>query len=187
MIVPACVAYDPAQISKGPSLMFGVLPKVFLNMFGGAFIGAIFFIMVILAALTSSISLMETVVATVSDKWKIKRWVSCLIVLGISLALGALSCLGYSAWDSVLIFGKFQILDFFDFLTNSIMMPIVALLTSLLVAYIIKPKSVIDEVSLSGEFGRASMYSVMIKYVVPACIVVILVFAVLEGVGVISV
>jgi NSS family neurotransmitter:Na+ symporter len=187
MIVPACIAYDPDQLTKGPGLMFGVLPKIFENMPGGAFIGAVFFIMVLLAALTSSISLMETVVSTIQDKWGLDRKISCLITLAISLVLGIFSCLGYSAFDTLLFFGKFQTLDFFDFLTNSVMMPIIALFTCILVAYVMKPKSVIDEVSISGKFRMKSLFSVMIRYVTPVCLIVILVFAILEGVGVITV
>lgn len=184
MIVPACVAYDPNQITAGPGLMFGVLPKIFDNMFGGAFIGTVFFLMVLLAALTSSISLMETVVSTIQDRWKVGRKSACLIVLGASLALGALSCLGYSAWSDFAIFGKFQILDFFDFITNNIMMPIIALLTCIIISFIIKPKTIIDEISLSGEFKLKKMFSVMIKYVAPVFLLVILVFAVLGSIGI---
>lgn len=187
MIIPACIAYDPTQLTKGPGLMFGVLPKVFDNMFGGAFIGAVFFLMVLLAALTSSISLMETVVSTIQDKWKLGRKMSCLIVFGISIALGILSCLGYSAWSEVLFFGKFAFLDFFDFLTNSVMMPIIALLTCVLISFFIKPSTIIEEVSLSGKFKQRTLFSVMIKYVTPLCLIIVLVFAVLEGVGVITV
>ena len=187
MIVPACIAFDPDQLSKGPGLMFGVLPKIFDTMPGGAFIGATFFIMVLLAALTSSISLMETVVSTIKDKWKIDRKFSCLITLGLSIVLGSLSCLGYSEWSGFAFFGKFQILDFFDFITNSVMMPIIALLTCVFISYFLKPKSIIDEVSLSGRFKLKNMFSVMIKYIAPVCLVIILVFAILEALGVITV
>ena len=187
MIVPACIAFDPDQLSKGPGLMFGVLPKIFDTMPGGAFIGATFFIMVLLAALTSLISLMETVVSTIKDKWKIDRKFSCFITLGLSIALGSLSCLGYSEWSGFAFFGKFQILDFFDFITNSVMMPIIALLTCVFISYFLKPKSIIDEVSLSGRFKLKNMFSVMIKYIAPVCLVIILVFAILEAVGVITV
>lgn len=187
MIIPACVAYDPENLSKGPGLMFGVLPKIFDNMFGGAFIGTLFFIMVLLAALTSSISLMETVVSTIQDKWGIGRKLCCLIVFGISVTLGLLSCFGYSIWSEVLFFGKFAFLDFFDFLTNSIMMPIIALLTCILISFFIKPSTIIEEVSLSGKFKEKTLFSVMIKYVTPVCLVIVLVFAILEGVGVITV
>lgn len=187
MIVPCCIAYDPTQLSKGPGLMFVVLPKIFNGMFGGAFIGTVFFLMVLLAALTSSISLMETVVSTIQDKWKLKRWVSCVIVFVASILLGLLSCLGYSVFSDFKIFGNFQMLDFFDFITNSVLMPIVALLTCILIAYIIKPKIISDEVELSGRFKQKAMYSVMIKYVAPVFLLVILVFAILEGVGAITV
>jgi NSS family neurotransmitter:Na+ symporter len=187
MIVPACIAYDPTQLSKGPGLMFGVLPKVFNNMFGGAVVGSVFFIMVLLAALTSSISLMETVVSTIQDKWKLSRKLSCLAVLGISAVLGVLSCLGYSAFSGFKVFGKLQILDFFDFITNSVMMPIIALLTCILVTFIIKPKTISDEIEASGKFRMKTMFSVMIRYVAPVFLIVILVFAVLEGIGIIKV
>ena len=187
MIVPACVAYDPSQISKGPGLMFGVLPKIFDNMPGGAFVGAAFFLMVLLAALTSSISLMETVVSTVQDKWKLGRRLSLVIVLVISILLGLLSCFGYSIWSGVKLFGKLQFLDFFDFITNSVMMPIVALLTCVFITFIIKTKTIDDEVALSGEFKLKRLFNVMIQYVAPICLLVILVFAILEGVGVITV
>ena len=187
MIVPACIAYDPTQLSKGPGLMFGVLPKVFNNMFGGAVVGSIFFIMVLLAALTSSISLMETVVSTIQDKWKLSRKLSCLAVLGISAVLGALSCLGYSVFSGFKVFGKLQILDFFDFMTNSVMMPIIALLTCIMVTFIIKPKTISDEIEASGKFRMKTMFSVMIRYVAPVFLIVILAFAVLEGIGIIEV
>ena len=180
MIVPACVAYDSTQLTKGPGLMFGVLPKVFENMVGGGFIGAVFFLMVLLAALTSSISLMETVVSTIQDKWKLERKLACLAVLGISLVLGVLSCLGYSLWAEFKIFGRLQILDFFDFMTNSVMMPIIALATCIFVSYFIKPKVIIEEISASGKFRFRTMFSVIIKYVAPVCLLMILVFAVLE-------
>jgi NSS family neurotransmitter:Na+ symporter len=189
MIIPACYAFsngDPAALGQGPSLMFGVLPKVFENMPGGAAIGAVFFIMVLLAALTSSISLMETVVSTVQDKWHVGRKLSCGIVLAISLLLGVPSCLGFNVW-SAFSFNGMSILDMFDFLTNSIMMPIGALMTCILISFFIKPQTVIEEVSLSGEFKEKTLFSVVIRYVAPICILVILVSAVLSTFGVIRI
>ena len=187
LIVPSCIAYDPTQLSKGPGLMFGVLPKIFDNMPGGAFIGAVFFLMVLLAALTSSISLMETIVSTIEDRWNFGRKTACLIILAISLILGALSCFGYSIFDSFLIFGKFAILDFFDFITNNVMMPVIALLTCILVAYVVKQKTVTDEIERSSKFNQKPMFSVMIKFVCPVFLIIILAFSILEGVGAITV
>lgn len=189
MIVPACFAFskgDPAALGQGPSLMFGVLPKVFENMPGGTVIGVVFFLMVLLAALTSSISLMETVVSTIQDKWKVERKLSCLIVFGLSLLLGVPSCLGFNIW-SAFSFNGMSILDMFDFLTNSIMMPIIALATCILIAFFVKPKTVIEEVSLSGEFKQKTLFSVVIRYVAPVCILIILVSAVLSTFGVITI
>ena len=190
MIVPACYAFsggDPAALGQGPGLMFGVLPKVFDNMPGGSIIGVVFFVMVLLAALTSSISLMETVVSTIQDKWKLERKVTCLIVLGISLVLGLPSCLGYSAWSGVKLLGM-QFLDFFDFTTNSVMMPIVALATAIFVGFFLKPRAVIEEVELEGnKFTLKRMFSVVIRFIAPVCILVILASSVLGAFGIVKI
>ena len=189
MIVPAVFAFsggDESALSQGPGLMFVTLPKVFDTMPGGTVIGVIFFFMVLLAALTSSISLMETIVSVFMDKFGLGRKASCFIVLGISLILGIPSSLGYSVWSEVRILGM-QLLDFFDFASNSVLMPIVALITCIFVAFFIKPKSVIEEASLSGEFKGHRLFSVVICYVAPVCILAILVSSVLSAFGVISI
>lgn len=189
MIIPAVFAFSGGNeeaLGKGPSLMFVTLPKVFEAMPGGTVIGAVFFFMVLLAALTSSISLMETVVSVFMDKFKIGRRTSCLIVLGISVLLGVPSSLGYSAWSEFTILGM-QVLDFFDFISNSIMMPVVAFVTSIFVSFILKPKAVIDEVELSGKFKWKKLFSVVIRYVAPVCIMAILVSSVLDVFGIVKI
>lgn len=177
IIVPAVFVFsggDAAALNAGPSLMFITLPKVFDSMPAGQFIGAAFFILVALAALTSSISLMETVTAVVMEKFRINRTKSCIAVIGVTLVLGMLSVLGYSVWDTVKIFGM-QILDFFDFSTNNIMMPILALLTCVMIGYIVKTKYIEDEV-MHGEkeFRSKLMYNVMIRIICPICMILIL-------------
>ena len=189
MIVPAVFAFsggDASALGQGPGLMFTTLPKVFDAMPGGNIIGAIFFIMVFFAALTSSISLMETVVSTLIDKTKLGRRWCCLIVLGVSLLLGIPSSLGYSAWSEVKILGM-QFLDLFDFFSNNILMPIVALATSLLVGFIVKPRAVIDELEVSAPCKQKGFYSVMIRYIAPICILVILISSVLSAFGIIKI
>ncbi len=188
MIIPAVFAFggETALGQAGPGLMFGTLPKIFDTMPGGSVIGVIFFVMVFFAALTSSISLMETVVATILDKIKVTRTVACLMTLGFSLLLGAVSSLGYSAWSSVTVIGM-QFLDFFDFLTNSIMMPVIALVTCVFVGFFMKPTAVIDEVESSGQFKWKKMFSVVIRFVAPVCILAILVSSILNVFGVISI
>ena len=108
--------------------MFITLPNVFHDMVGGQIVGIVFFLLVALAAMTSSISLMETVVSIVEERFHWKRTPSCLIVTGVSFLIGLLSVFGYSIWSDFTIF-HMQILDFFDYISNNIMMPIVALMT----------------------------------------------------------
>ena len=189
MVIPAVFSFsggDESALGKGPGLMFVTLPKVFESMTGGGIIGAVFFILVLFAALTSSISLMETVVSIFMDKFHWKRKPTCIFVFGLCVALGLPSCLGYGTLKDIKIIG-FQFLDFFDFISNSVIMPIVALATCILVGYVVKPKALIEEIELNGKFKRKTLFTVIIKYVAPVCIVGILVFSVLEGLGVIKV
>ena len=189
MIVPAVFAFsggDQAALSAGPSLMFLTMPKVFQSMgAAGNVVGSAFFLMVLFAALTSSISLMETVVSIFKDKFKISRKKSCFISLLIIVALAIPSSLGFGMWDHINWNGM-SILDMFDFASNSVLMPIVALLTCVFVGYIIKPKAVADEVELSGRFKRKKMFSVFIKYVAPFIVAAILICSVLQGLGVLE-
>jgi len=176
MIVPAVFAFaggDPSKINAGPGLMFQTLPQVFESMSGGAIIGLVFFILVLLAALTSSISLMETVVSVIMEKFKLKRIPACLAVIVFSVALGMVSVLGFGPWSEVKPFGKDDLLTFFDFVSNNVMMPVVALITCILIGYIAKTKYVEDEVQLNSEFKSKALYRVMIKYICPIFMVVI--------------
>ncbi len=189
MIVPAVYAFsggDETALNKGAGLMFQTLPRVFDKMPGGYIIGAVFFIMVFFAALTSSISLMETVVSVLQDKLKMKRVTACIAVLVFSLVMGTMSALGYSAWSGVSILGL-SFLDFFDFISNNIFMPVVAFATCILVGYVIKTKTIIEEVELCGKFREKKIFSVMIRYIAPVCIVLILVSSILDVFGIISI
>ncbi len=185
MIIPAVFAFsggDPAALGKGPGLMFATLPKVFESMWGGNVIGTLFFILVLFAALTSSISLMETIVSFFQDKFKLSRPVACIVVFLISVLLGVPSSLGNGIWANIKVIGM-DFLTFFDFISNSVIMPIVAILTCVFVGHIIKPESVIEEVELTGPFKAKKLFVVMVKYIAPICILLILISSVLEGLG----
>ena len=196
MIIPAVYSFSGGNeeaMGKGPGLMFITLPKIFDTMPGGNIIGAIFFLMVFFAAITSSISLMETVVSTICDKLKIGRKLSCLIVFVGSALMGLLSVFGYSIWAEVKIIGM-QFLDFFDFTSNSILMPIIAFTTSIFIGFVLKPKAIIDELEIADKNGKSyhkfkakKMFSVIIKYVAPVCILLILASSVLDAFGVIKI
>ena len=189
MIVPAAYMFyggDTEQMKAGPTLMFSVLPKVFDTMPGGAIIGAIFFLMVLFAALTSSISLMETVVSIFRDKFGWGRKFTCIIVFLGCVILGIPSSLGFGVWDFISISGK-SILDMFDFVSNSVLMPIVAFLTCIFIGYIIKPKALIEEAELSGKFKSKKLFTVVIKYIAPIFIILILVSSVLDFEGIMKI
>ena len=186
MIIPAVFAFsggDQAALGKGPSLMFITLPKVFESMTGGTIIGIVFFLLVLFAALTSSISLMETVVSILQDKLKWGRKTTCIVVLIGCILLGLPSSLGFGVWSNITIFGL-SFLDFFDFISNSVLMPIVAFLTCIFVGYIIKPDTLIEEIELTGKFKRKNLFNVVIKYIAPVCIVLILISSILDVFGI---
>ena len=188
MVIPSVVAFGSVKDleSAGAGLMFQTLPKVFKSMPGGQFIGTVFFLLVLFAALTSSISLMETIVSIVCDKFKVNRKFACLIVLILCLVLGIPSSLGYGAWSGIKLLGL-AFLDFFDFISNSLIMPIVAFLTCFFIGYILKPKTISEEVSLTGKFKSEKLFNVVIKYIAPVCLVVILISSVLDVFGIINI
>ena len=190
MVIPAVFACgNPSEdlAKAGPTLMFQVLPRVFnsLGTVGGSILGATFFILVFFAALTSSISLMETVVSIFRDKFHWGRKFTCVVVLIVCIILGVPSSLGFGAWDFITL-GGMTILDMFDFATNSVIMPIVALLTCIFIGFVLKPKALSDEIALTGSFKSRRMFEVIIKYIAPICILLILISSVLSGLGIIS-
>jgi len=185
MIIPSIFAVgDPEQLlEKGASLMFVVLPQLFAQMPASQVVGTAFFIMVFFAALTSSISLMETVVSIFMDKLHWNRKLSCVAVFVISILLGLPSSLGNGVWSGIKIIGM-DFLTFFDFVSNNVIMPIVALLTCVFVGYVLKTKLVEDEVESSGhKFKAKGLFRIVIKYFAPICIVLILVTSVLNAFG----
>lgn len=188
IIIPAVFAFsggDESVLSSGPSLMFITLPKVFDSMPFGSLMGAVFFVLVLFAALTSAISLMETIVSFVEEKTSLTRPVICLIVIAASFIMAVPSSLGFGLLDSVKILGL-SILDFFDFISNNVLMPIVAFLTCIFVSYVVKVDTVISEVELSSPFKSKKIYVIVIKYVAPVFILIIFVSSVLKGLGVID-
>ncbi len=189
MVIPAVFAFsggDESALGKGPGLMFVTLPKVFEAMKGGTIIGILFFLLVLFAALTSSISLMETVVSIVRDKLGWGRKVTCLVVLIGCVILGVPSALGYGLLSNVTVFGM-AFLDFFDFSSNSVLMPIVALLTCIFVGYVLKPKALIEEMEIGGKFKAKNLFTIVIKYIAPIFIVLILVSSVLDALGIMKI
>ena len=177
MIIPAVFAFsggNPDVLKAGPSLMFITMPKIFASMGFGKPAGIMFFLLVLFAALTSAIALAESAVSTFEDElhWSRKR--SSLVVFALMLVLGSLSALGYGPLAMVRIIGM-QLLDFFDFLTNSVMMPIAAMTTCLLIVRVVGVNTVAAEVTKDGApFKRRLIFNFMIKYLCPFFVAIIL-------------
>ena len=188
MIIPAVFAFsggDASSINAGPGLMFITMPKVFEGIQHGEVIGGIFFILVAFAALTSTISLMETIVSTFCDKFKWNRKKTCLIVAIVCFLAAIPSSLGFGVWSSVQILGL-GLLDFFDYISNGFLMPIVALFTCIFVGYIIKPKTILDEVRSSGKYKGDKFFTIMVKYVAPVFLILIFISKLLEILGIVK-
>ena len=177
IIVPAVFAFSggsAAAMNAGPGLMFITLPNVFKGMPAGQFVGTLFFILVALAALTSSISLLETMVSIIMERFNLKRVPATLICSVVLFIVGMTSVLGYSIWSGVTIIG-YQFLDFYDFISNNILMPIVALITCILVGYFAKTKFIESEVTVNGDkFKSKKLFKLMVCIVCPIIMVIIL-------------
>ena len=188
MIIPAVFSFfngDPEKLKAGPSLMFITLPKVFASMGMGRIIGIVFFLLVLLAALTSAISLAESCVSTLEDQLGWKRNIASVVIGIIIVVLGSFSALGFGMLDFVQILGM-SILDFFDFLTNSLMMPIAALSTCILIVYVVGVDKIVEEVETSSKFKRKGIYKFFIRYLAPICILIILVSSIASVFGLIK-
>ena len=190
MIIPAVFTFmGPEGLSaSGPSLMFVSLPKVFGEMGPviGTVVGILFFVTVAFAALTSSVSIMEAIVSSIMDQFRMDRKKAVILVTVISLLLGLLVCLGYNVlyFDATLPNGSVgQVLDIMDYISNYVLMPVVSIATCIFIGWVVKPKTIIDEATVNGEkFSRKALYTVMVKYVTPVMLLLLL----LQALGVIK-
>lgn len=190
MIIPAVFTFmgREGMEASGPSLMFVSLPKVFSSMGKvGNLIGALFFAMVLFAALTSAVSVMEAVVSSFMDQFHMSRTKATILETVIALAGGVLVCLGYNKlyFDIVLPNGAHaQVLDIMDYISNNCLMPLVAIGTCILVGWVVMPKTIIGEVEKTGcRFGRKQLYVVMVRFIAPVLLVILL----LKSIGLLTV
>ncbi len=189
MIIPAVFAFshgDHDALNAGPGLMFITLPNVFASISGTRIVGSLFFILVLFAALTSAISVMEAIVSSICDKFHMSRNKAAILSGAWAMAVGTFCILGYSTLSGVRFFGGMDILDTLDFLTNSVLMPITALLTCIFVGYVFGVDKVKNEIELSGKFRREKIFNVMIKYVAPIFVIAVLVSSVMSSLGIIN-
>lgn len=173
MIIPAIYVFLGEEgMSAGPGLMFISLPKVFLQMgIAGRVVGFAFFVLAAFAALTSCISVLESIVANCIELFRTKRKKTTLVLSGIYLIASAIIALGYSKLyvEIPLPNGSTgQLLDIMDYISNSFMMPFIALLSSIFIGWIMKTSWIIEEMEVNDKrFGRKSLYSIIVKYFLP--------------------
>lgn len=180
MIIPAVFTFAGIEgMSAGPGLMFVSLPNVFSAMGGiGNIVGLVFFLIVAFAAITSSVSVMEAIVSSIMDAFHMSRKKASIIVSIYVVIAGIIVCLGYNMlyFEATLPNGTIgQILDVMDYLSNNIFMPLVAFLTCVLIGWVVKPKTIIDEVTQGKlKFHRKMLYIIMIKFIAPIMLLVLL-------------
>ena len=193
MIIPAVFTFMGREglANSGPALMFVALPKVFdaMGSVMGGIVGIVFFVTVAFAALTSSVSIMEALVSCLCDKFGMTRKKATLVVAAVVGVVGIIVCLGYSSlyFEAILPntpAGKnAQILDILDYISNYVLMPVVSIATCIFIGWVVKPKTIIDEVTLGGhKFGREKLYVVMVKFITPVLLTLLL----LQALGVIK-
>lgn len=190
MIIPAVFTFmgRDGMEASGPSLMFVSLPKVFALMgVAGNVIGCMFFAMVLFAAVTSAISIEEAVVSSLMDKFHLKRLHATLLETAIALVFGLIVCLGYNKlyFEVTLPNGAVaQVLDIMDYISNNVLMPMISIGTCILIGWVKGPQFIIDEAEKNGEkFGRAKLYTVMMKYIAPVMLFVLF----LKSIGILNV
>ena len=188
MIIPAVYVFSGVEgMGAGPSLMFVSLPKVF-NAMGaaGVVVGVLFFVAAIFATLTSCISVLESIVANCMEILHTSRKKTVLVLSGVYLAASAVIALGYSIFyfEVQLPNGSTgQLLDIMDYVSNSVMMPLIALLSTILIGWVVGPDYVVEEMEKGGaRFTRKKIYRVMIRYVAPVMMLVLF----LQSTGILS-
>ena len=195
MVIPAVYVFMGREglSASGPSLMFVSLPKVFMKMGTiGNVVGALFFAMVLFAAITSAISILEAIVSSIIDKFKASRKIATIIETVLALLIGVAVCRGFDGSSRFFIEAHLpnmpddtngQLLDVMDYISNNILMPIVAICTCILIGWVVKTKYVEDEVTKNGEkANRKTLYRFMVKFLSP----VLLFILILMSLGVIS-
>ncbi len=181
MVIPAIYVFQgrAGMEASGPSLMFVSLPKVFMKMGNiGPIVGALFFAMVLFAAVTSAVSILEAVVSSIIDQFGFERKKSTLIETVAAGIIGVIVCLGYNIFKFEIKLpngSAAQILDILDYISNYILMPVVSIVTCILIGWVLGPKVSIDEVTKNGEkFHRKAVFIVMIKFIAPTLLSVLL-------------
>ena len=171
VIFPAVFSFgmDPTQ---GPGLAFVTLPEIFARMTGGAIVGTAFFGLLVLAAVTSSVALLEVSVAFVIEQWSWSRTRSTLSVAAVAFGLGVPSSLGFGPWSSVKLAGL-PILEAVDFFASNVVLPLSGLAVALFVGWHWSEANTGNVVGFRHGWA-VQAWRFLIRYIVPIAIVIII-------------
>jgi len=158
--------------SSGPGLIFKTLPIAFGQMPAGGFFGVLFFVLLVFAAWTSAISLLEPMVALLVENLGFSR-VRAAMLSGMAVWLLGIACLlSLNAWSGFTVFGK-GILDLFDFVTANVMLPLGGVLIAVFAGWIMRRASSVEELRLASTSILYQGWRLLIRYVAPACVIVV--------------
>ena len=173
MIFPSLFSFGVAP-NSGPTLVFQSLPIVFSNMWAGPVFAVIFFSLLLIAALTTSLTIYEVLITTIQEKTKIRRTAAITIVLAAIFIFGNIpSILSYGPWKDVSVFGK-NIFDAFDYISGNILFMLTALGSALFVGFVMKDEAK-DELLYKGNHTTVNIWFAYVKYLVPLVILLIFV------------
>ncbi len=178
MIFPLVFAnnLDPGS---GPGLIFRTLPTAFAEMPGGAVFGAVFFILLAFAAVTSIIAIIEPIVAFAEDRWGMRRRVGCVVFGFLAWAIGLATVLSFNAWSGwfplggIGTFADMNIFALIDYFTANLLMPLGGILMAVFVGWLVKPAVLAEDLS----FGKPLLFRTwlwMVRVVAPLAIVGVL-------------
>jgi len=174
-IIPAVFALG-FEVSEGPGLMFVTLPAVFASMPMGIIFCIVFFLLVIFAALTSSISMLEVAISYFVDEKQKSRIPTTLLIGLFIFILGIPASLSMGAWKDLSLIGNLNFFDLYDKLTSNILLPTGGFLLCIFVGWVLKAEEAVKEIESSGvQFKLAGLWCFLIKYVVPAAIFIVLI------------
>ncbi|BCN93452.1 transporter [Thiomicrorhabdus immobilis] len=171
LVIFSIVFANGLEPGAGPGLLFQTLPVAFGEMTGGWFFGTLFFALVIMAAFSSSISLIEPAVSWFDQNWGIKRTKAAWILGGLIWFIGIGTVLSFNEWADVHFLADRTFFDSIDFITANIMLPLGGLLMAVFVAWVFKDETRQQELSLTA--GMMKLFLVVLKWITPVAIIVV--------------
>ncbi|MFI3129081.1 MAG: sodium-dependent transporter [Bacillota bacterium] len=178
-IFPAVFAFG-FQPTEGTGLMFSVLPQVFASMPAGGLFGFMFFILVVFAALTSIVSLLEVVSQVSIEKLGWSRKKSTVVFSSLIAVIGVFVSLSMGAVPEIHV-GNFDLLTYIDEAMNYVIIPLLALMACISIAYVVKPEELRDKLRSEGdEFKWFGIFRIFVKFITPVLIVIVLISGIIE-------